>query len=566
MKRMNRLIACLLTLLLAWELATAQEVKLSDLIEDMASTDAVAQQKAQQAWQDLCMEAGAPGREVLLTEVNQQAVEQLGKDIPVAVKVLLLREIAWTGDASVVPVLAALLNDLDVRVRDGAAMALAAITAPESADALKKALAEESDAAEKKRLEDALASKNITLTVVVEKQMPMALADASDEVAQEYLDDFDKLSRDDKCLALAALTVRNDKKYRRYALDAVKSDNDTLKRAGLLALEKLGTSEDVPLLIELLDFDGNLVVNIASRIVDDQFDDALLKAVRTEKDGKRFESLGRILADRHVTAVSGILLTEAKKTDCPNRLGYLQVASGVATKDDVKEMVNVMLLITNARERDRAETIIAGICKGDATPIIGSNADVSPALYSLIGRIGGNDARSIITAGLKSNDAAVRTAAYNGLCNWPNATAANEMLAFARNTTVPATMRTRALRAYVRVISLRDEQIGIPDFPEAKKLEGLKEAMTLATGVPEKQLVIDRTSAIRIPDSVTFAMRYINDAALAQNVCRTVAELGRNVDLRRKNSDVLIPALKKVIEVSTDNDLKASVQRYLDDM
>ena len=555
----------LLTLLFAYGHVTAQEVKLSDLIEDMASTDAVAQQKALQAWQDLCMEAGAPGNTAMLDDVNRQAVEQLGKDIPVAVKVFLLREIGWTGDASVVPILAVLLSDQDGRVRDEATMALAKITAPESADALKKALAETTDAADKKRLEDALASKNISLTVVVEKPMPMALADASDELAQEYLADFDQLSNDVKCLALAALTARNDKKYRQYALGAIKSDNDALKRTGLLALEKLGTSEDIPLLLDSLDFDGELVINIASSIVDDPFDEALLKAIRAEKNGGRFESLGRILANRHIAAVCNILLTEAKKDDCQNRLGYLEIASAVATKDNVKEMVNVMPLIPIARDRDRAETIIADVCKGDATPIIGTGGNVSPALYSLLGRIGGDKSRVIIMRGLKSNTPAVRTAAFNGLCNWPNATAAIELLAFARDTTMSTTMRTRALRAYVRVISLPDDKIGLR-ISGTGKLNGLKEAMTLATGTSEKQLIIDRASAIRIPESVTFAMQYINDAALTQNVCRTVTELGRNTDLRRQHSDVLIPALKKVLEVSTNDELKANVQRYLDDM
>jgi len=563
-----KLISTLLAMLLVCGVVTAQEVRLSDLIADMASTDAVVQQKAQQAWQDLCMRAGAPGNTALLDEVNRQAVEQLAKDIPVAVKVLLLREIAWTGDASVVPVLASLLNDPNVPVRDGATSALAVITAPEAADALQQALATETDAADQKRLKDALASKNISLTVVVETPMPMALADASDEDAQKYLAEFDQLGNDEKCLALAALTVRKDKKYRSYALKAVKSDDAPLKRAGLLALEKLGTSEDIPVLIDLLAFDGDLVVQVASHVVDDRFDDALLKALLAEKDGKRFESIGRVLADRHVAAVCGILLTEAKKDDCPNRVGYLQVAAGAATKGNVGEMVQVLLLITDARERDRAETVIAGVCKGDASPVIGSGGggNVSPALYSLLGRIGGNNAREIIAQGLKSDNASLRTAALTGLCNWPNATAANDMLAFARDAKMPGTMRTRALRAYVRVISLPDDKIGLVDFPAIKKLDGLKEAMKLATGVAEKQLVIDRASAIRIPESVAFAMQYINNPDLAPNVCRTVTELGRNIDLRRNNADVLRPALNKVLEVSTDNDLKENVRRYLGDM
>ncbi|MCL2623582.1 MAG: HEAT repeat domain-containing protein [Planctomycetaceae bacterium] len=567
MRKYGKLIfVCLLTLLPACGEVAAQNVKLADLVADLASTDAQNLQRAQQAWQDLCMQAGAPGNAALLDDVNQQTVEQLEKDIPVAVKVWLLREIAWTGDASVVPLLAVLLNDPDLRLRDGAAMALAAITAPEAADALMTALATETDAVNKKRIEDAIAFKTTNLTVGAETQMPFALGFVSDDEVQNYLAGFDQLGNEEQCRTLAALTVRNDKKYRSYALGAIKSDNDALKRAGLLTLEKLGTSDDVPVLIDLLAFDANLVARVASRIVDDKFNDALLNALLAEKDTGRFESLGRILAERHVAAACGILLAEAKKDDCPNRLGYLQIAAGVATTDNVQEMIQVLLRIADRRDRDRAETIIAGVCKGNATPVIGSGGNVSPALYSLLGRIGGNDARDIITQALKSDNAAVRTAALTGLCNWPNATAANEMLVFAKDAKMPSDLRTRALRAYIRVISLPDNQIGIRNFPDTSKLDGLKEAMTLAGGLAEKQLVIDRASAIRIPESVTFAMQYIDDAALAQNVCRTVTELGRNVDLRRRNADVLRPALQKVLEIATNNNLKENAQRYLNDL
>ena len=566
MKYKNIVLAFMTAMLFVCGQAMAQEVNLSALISDMSSDDLGKQQQSQQDWQKICMQAGAPGKADMLSEVNKQMAEQLEKDLPVATKAWLLHQIAWTGDASVVPALAGLLNNPEVCIREEAAMALATITAPEAADALKKARTAETDAVNQKRIEDAIAHKSTNLKVGIETQLPQSLPYLSDADIQKYLAGFDKLCLDDQCRAIASLTVRNDKKYRKYALDAIKSDNNPLKRTGLLALEKLGTADDIPLLMDLLGFDGGLVIRVASRIVGDQFDDALMKALLAEKDNGRFESLGRILADRHVTAVCGVLLTEAKKDDCPNRVGYLQIAAGVATKDDVENMVEVLLLMTDARERDRAETIIAGICKGDAEPVVVGRTSVPPTLFSLLGRIGGNKSREIITTGLKSENTAVREAALNGLCNWPNATAANEMLAFARDTNMPGTLRTRALRAYVRVISLPDDQIGIRNFSANRKLDGLKEAMGLATGTGEKQLIIDRVSAIRIPESVTFAMQYIDDAALAQNVCRTVAELGRNVDLRRQNKDVLKPALEKVLEVSTDNNLKDNVRRYLGDM
>lgn len=565
MKYKNIALMLVMALLLACGNVMAQDVKLSSLLADMGSDDLGAQERAQQQWQNICMDAGAPGNVVVLTEVNTQMTEQLDKDIPVVAKVWLLRQLAWTGDANVVPTIAALLNDSDVLIRDAAARALATITVPEALDALKKALADEKDATNKKRLEDAIAFKSTSFKVGVETQMPMAIPYASDADVQKWLAGYDKLSVDDQCRTLASLTVRNDEKFRKHALDAVKSDNEQLKRTGILALEKLGTADDIPLLLELLGFDGGLVTRVASRIADDKFDAALLKALLAEKDNGKFEAIGRILVDRNVTAACSALLTEAKKDDCPNRLGYLQTAAGVASKDDVKGMVEVMLLIPAGRDRDRAETIIAAICQGDAQPVITSRERMSPVLFSLLGRIGGDQSREIINRNLKADNVAVREAALKGLCNWPNGAVADDLMGVVENDTFSNAQRTQALRAYVRVVTLPDDQIGIR-ISAQNKLANLEKAMAFASRVDEKRLIIDRASAVRLPETVTFALRYIDDAELAQNVCRTVADLAHHNDLRNANKDVFAPAMEKVLEVSDDNGVKDRVRRYQSQM
>ena len=561
MRYKNIAMMFVMALLLVCGNVMAQDAKLSTLLSDMGSDDLGAQERSQQQWQKICMAAGAPGNADALADVNKQMVEQLDKDIAIVAKVWLLRQLGWTGDASVVPAVAALLSNSEVQIRDAAARALSTMTAPEALDALKKALADEKDAANKKRLEDAIAAKTNSLKVGVETQMPQALPYVSDADAQKWLAGYDKLSNDDKCRTLASLAVRNDKKYRKYALDAIKSDNDQLKRTGILALEKLGTVDDLPLLLDLLAFDGGLVTRVASRIADDKFDDALIAALTAEKDNGKFEAIGRILVGRNVTAAGKALLDSAKKEDCPNRLGYLQIAADVATKDNVKDMVEVMVLVPAGRDRDRAETIIAGVCRGDAAPVIASRERMSPVLFSLLGRIGGDQSRDIINQNLKSETAIIRDAALKGLCNWPNATAAADMMAVVENDAMPQNAQIQALRAYVRVISLPDDQIGIR-ISSQNKLASLKKAMSLATRVDEKRLVIDRISAVRLPESVTFVLQYIDDDELAQNVCRTVAELAHQDGLRRSNKDVFVPAMEKVLEVSTDNGIKDRIRRY----
>ncbi|MDR1383491.1 MAG: HEAT repeat domain-containing protein [Planctomycetaceae bacterium] len=553
------------------------EVNLSKYLSDFSSVEIqkdgdvqgqevyLARKQAELEWQKICLAACAKGQESLLAEANKQMTEQLQKEIPAAAKLWLLREIAWTGDASVVSTLVSLLNDKEYAIKDAATRALATISVPESLDALKSALAKATDAKDKKRFEDAIASKNVDLTVGIETALPAKLAYADDADVQKWAAGYNQLSNDDKARSLAALTVRGDKKYHSFAIDAVQSDDGLLKRTGVLALEKLGTAEDIPLLIELLyNYDRGLVEKVLSRIADPKFDATLLKALAEEQDGVKVLDLGRILALRNVKEVKTALIAAAKKTETQNKSGFLNVIGSLATKDDADDLIAILLQVPAGRDRDNAENTIAGIYKGDASPIIEKAVPSNKAaLLSVVGRIGGDKALEFVRESQKSANTDVAVAAISALCNWPNAVVADDLLAVAENEQIPTSLRVRSLRAFARVISLRNEDIGIK-ISDTEKLTKLQKAMTLATQDAEKQLIIDRISAIRTPESVTYVLKFIDNPALAQNVCRTIAELAHQDYLLKANKNVFDPALKKTLEVSTDNNLKDRVRNYLE--
>ena len=66
-------------------------------------------------------------------------------------------------------------------------------------------------------------------------------------------------------------------------------------------------------------------------------------------------------------------------------------------------------------------------------------------------------------------------------------------------------MYTPILRAFIRVISLPDEKIGI-QMTRDEKLEQLKEAYSLAQRPDEKKLILSRLAANRNVNSLKFAM------------------------------------------------------------
>ncbi|MDR1493000.1 MAG: HEAT repeat domain-containing protein [Planctomycetaceae bacterium] len=559
------------------------EIDLSKYLSDFSSVELqkdgdvqgqevyLKRKQAELEWQNICLAACAKGKENQLAEVNKQMTEQLKKEIPVVAKLWLLREIAWTGDASVTPTLVSLLNDKEYTIKDAATRALATISVPEALEALKSALSKATDANDKKRLEDAIASKSVDLTIGTETALPAKLAYAKDADTDQWLNEYEKLSDDDKARTLAALTVGENAAYRQpargFAISAIQTGDGHLKRTGVFALEKLGTAEDLPLLLELFyNYDRGLAEYVLSRIADPKFDAALLKALAEEKEDGRVFDLGRILTVRNVKEVKTVLIAAAKKPETQNKSGYLNVVGSLASKDDAEDLIAILLQIPAGRDRDSAENTIAGIYKGDASPILEkATPQNTAALLPVVGRIGGDKALEFIHKYQKSENAEISSAAVLALCNWPNAVVADDLLAVAENKQIPAAWRIRSLRAFVRVISLPDNQIGIK-ISDKEKLAKLQKAMTLASQNAEKQLIIDRISAVRIPESVTYALQFIDDKDLAQNVCKTIAELAHQNFLLKANKDVFASALKKAIEVSTDNNLKDRLRSYQENL
>ncbi|MDR1959519.1 MAG: HEAT repeat domain-containing protein [Planctomycetaceae bacterium] len=563
MMKYNKLLLLLVILFIGTGTAAAED--LASLLPNLASDDVNTRTNAQLQWQSACLQSGKDA--AAIKSVNSQMGEQLLKDIPLAVKVYLLHEMQWTGDADVVPVLVKLLADSEKTIREEAVRALAKNPSAEALNALKKAL-DGAAGADKKIWEDAIASRgghNIKLSV--ESVSPLNLPYVSEEAVAKWMQGYDKLSDLEKAWTLASLTVRKDGKYRQAALDAVKSDNEYLKKNGVLALASLGNSEDIPLMLELLTaYDRNLVTNIMVNFIDDKFDAALLSALKTEKDADRFVAVANILARRNTADAFAVILAAAKAPENPKRVELLGILEQLAKPEFYGDLVDVVLLVTDRGQRDNAERVIVRLSKGDVALVIAKlTADNTVALLPLLGRIGGEAALEIVHKEMKSEAPANRDAAFRALCNWPNAEVAAELLRFAENKQNSEAARIPALRGFARVISLPDDQIGIK-ISGQDKLTMLKKGMSLALRNEDKQLILERASAVREVDTVKWALEFLGDKDLAQNACRTIVELAHQDYLRKRDKELFTSALNKVLEVCTDNGLKDRARQYLNNM
>ncbi|MFO0888575.1 MAG: HEAT repeat domain-containing protein [Isosphaeraceae bacterium] len=98
------------------------------------------QEQAQQHWQEVCWQAGAPGREADRACASTLMAAKLGPETPAAARIWLLKQLERIGKGECVDAVAAALGDPDPLVRDAALRALTNNPDPSAGDRLRRAL------------------------------------------------------------------------------------------------------------------------------------------------------------------------------------------------------------------------------------------------------------------------------------------------------------------------------------------------------------------------------------------------------------------------------------------
>lgn len=558
----------------ALEAASASETSelFTQCVGNFAAEDLNVRKDAQQKWQTHCRSLG-PKAEAR-AEATKLMIEQLGKDNPVETNVWIIRQLGITADDSAVPVLLKSMKSEEIRVADEAARALANIPGAKAAEALKSVDSQLAKDALKEHDRD----RSVRVQAGNEKDMPLGLPYAEQSVVDEWMKGYDQFDNDNKVRALAAMSVRKDKKYLPQAIAAVASENDALHNAGLLALASMGGTKELPVVLNVA-FNGknrDLAKVVLSRMVDDGFDAELEKALKAEKDWGKFEVLADIANRRYFKSALPIILERAAAADCPIRHSLLNLSENLAGKDEIAGFVAVWEKITDRGQKDQAEQVIARIVSGDAEPILKLRTEKNYVeMFSLLGRIG--DEKSLkeirdrvfkrpLDAGLKASPE-LSAAALRAMCNWSDAKFAEDLLLVADSDSFSPPDRIQALRAYVRVITLPNDRIGIR-INDRQRLERLAKAMEMARRPDERQLILQRIGAtpIRNVEALKFLLKYIDEERYRDTVCRSILDVVHDTNFRRNNKDAAFEAIDKVIAVSKDNGQIDRAKKYKENL
>ena len=366
-----------------------------------------------------------------------------------------------------------------------------------------------------------------------------------------------KLSAGSQWSILMAIRVRGDKSLAPIALASVRSKDDAVRLAAMRALAVVGDASALSALTRLAAGDdklGEAARQSLEALSGPEVDAGIIVAMRAEKDPAQRAAWIEILASRRTLGAVPVLLGEAAHPDPAFRSGAVDALAKLAGPKDVAAMVALVLKTEKGSQRDDLEKAVRLVCQQTlnaehrADPVIEVLRSASAAdrveLLPLLGRIGGAAVRASIQQALDSKDPQLYAAGVRAICNWPDPSAADQLLDLAKTAASPA-HRLGALRAFIRVVVLPG------NLSDDKRLAMLKQAMQLAGRDEERALVLERAAAVRSVQSLRFLLPYL-ETNLAEPASKSVVELAWHKELRQPNQKEFGPALEKVLKTSTD--------------
>jgi hypothetical protein len=376
-----------------------------------------------------------------------------------------------------------------------------------------------------------------------------------------------KLSPEAQTGLLRALADRGDRAARPAVLELLAASKDEAVRvAAIETLPLLGEPDDVARLVQLLSGVSSAERAAArgalSRLPGEQVSAGLAGALDSSPPPLR-AALIEILAARRAADQAQALLPWVANADPQVRGAAVTALAQLAGPPQVAALVTALLAAPSGPERQALERAIAQACgrSGDsgqkAAPLLVARASLPesdrPQLLSVLGRVGGVEALSIVEAAIA--DAKLRELGLAALCNWPDSSVALRLVELVAAEQDPR-RRSMLLRALIRVAPLPD------DRPPAEKLALMQTAMGLSPRDEDRNYVLQRSRAIRIPETLRFLRPYLDEPATAQMACESIVELAHHRTLRESAKPEFLAALDQVIVTSQDPVVVERATRY----
>jgi len=286
--------------------------------------------------------------------------------------------------------------------------------------------------------------------------------------------------------------------------------------AAVRALGAVGSADDVPRLVAIAASSEKAVRDAArealARLNAGGVGAAVIAAARQGEPATRVEAI-RALAARRSEGAGEVLLAAAAEGNAPAvRAAALAALAEIGRPDDYARLVGLLAGVDDANVAASAERAAVAVgqrvaeAKARVEPVRKAMAGASPGaaerLLDVLAAFGGAEALEVLRPCLKADDTAVRTAAVRALSRWLDASAADALLALAREAGAPV-HRQLALRGYLRLAGqTKDASARLRMFSAAKDV---------ATTADAKKMLLAGLAGLSGPEALAMAQTFLDD-------------------------------------------------------
>ena len=382
-----------------------------------------------------------------------------------------------------------------------------------------------------------------------------------------FADALGNLNADAQIGLISALADREDAAAKPAIRAAAHSSDPAVQVAAVRALGKLGNAEDARTLISYLDGESAIAAAASQALVQlrgEGVSTTLVQKIRSSSAASQAKLMELLTTRRDLETIPELITLATGRI--PNqRRAAMKALGKLAEPQHVPQLVQAVLRAEPGAERSDAEKQLMLVCAREpeldkrADPLLATmnrmGRSHQVALLPALGRVGGPQARTRIQAALDSQSAGSRRAGLAALCNWPDASVADQLLQLANEERF-ASYRRQARLALLRLAPVPDGRT------DQEKLELLKRAMQLTESAKERNYGLRRAAPIRIVETLRYVLPYLDQAECCEQACQTIVELAHDRQLRDENKEEFHAALDRVLQLTKNAELVERSKRY----
>lgn len=368
---------------------------------------------------------------------------------------------------------------------------------------------------------------------------------------------------------ITALAEKSYPAVTEAVLVAAKSDDEQVSTAALKAIGSLGDDSIVDFLVQTAvaskaakrDAARQSLYALKGRKVDE----AIIYGI-PDADAKTKIELIRAVSQRNIPRVVGALVRTALDPDkkvCVESYKALRV---VATPDDMKHLVNLIIKAKDAELIKQAQKTVAAVAHKNPVKDKRAKAVLAAlrvvrathprsSLIGVLGKIGDDSALNLLYTSLGDKNLDIRYAAVSALNEWPNPNPLEKLLDVVRTTDVEK-HRIIALRGYIRLLGL--QSLRSPEQTVKMYVAG----MDLAANVTEKKMVLSGLAKTGSPGALKVVASYLDDDELKQEAEVAVVNIAETSG--GSDPQAAKDILQKVIRNSQNDSLKDRAKKILE--